>query len=67
VLYAVRSGAGYFGLSAAGRISVDEKGITTHTEEPAGRHRYLTVNDAQRARVTEAIVDLSAEPPQTRR
>lgn len=67
VLYAVRSGADYFGLSPAGRISVDEKGITTHTENPGGRHRYLTVNDVQRARVTEAIVDLSAEPPQARR
>jgi hypothetical protein len=63
----VRSGAGYFGLSPAGRISVDEKGITTHIVDPDGRHRYLTVDDAQRARVTEAIVDLSAEPPQTRR
>jgi|SRR5579884_734613 len=61
-LYAVR-GAAYFGTSQAGRISVDAKGRTVFTPAPDGRQRYLTVDDAQRARVREAIAVLMSEPP----
>ncbi len=61
VLYAVRPEAGYFGLSQAGRIVVDEGGRTTF-EEGAGNQHYLTVNDVQRGRVLEAIAALMSQP-----
>lgn len=63
VLYAVRPDAGYFSTSPAGRISVDEKGVTTFTPSAGGKQRYLVVDDAQRARVREAISMLASEPP----
>src|SRR5581483_1249181 len=63
-LYAVRPDAGYFGTSPAGEISVDDKGETTFHASTSGTRRYLTVDDAQRARVREAISALMSEPPQ---
>jgi len=66
VLYAVRPGPRYFGLSPNGKIQVDEKAITTLAEDPQGKHNYLTVDDAQRAHIKEAIVDLASEPPASR-
>lgn len=62
VLYAVRPDAGYFGLSPAGRISVDEAGRTTFAEDPRGRHRILTVTPAQAARVREAFTWICSQP-----
>jgi len=61
-LYAVRPGRGYFSLSAPGTIQVDDKGSTTLTPSPTGRHRYLTMNDTQRARALEAMILLSSQP-----
>ncbi len=61
-LYAVRPDAGYFSTSAPGVISVDEKGVTKFVESRNGKHRYLVVNDVQRARVREAISILVSEP-----
>jgi len=43
VLYAVRPEAGIWNLHPDGKISVDEKGITTWNDVP-GRHRYLLEN-----------------------
>lgn len=65
-LYAVRPERGYFGLSQAGKIAVDGKGVTTFSPDPAGKHRYLTADDAQRARVREAISMLVSQPPQAK-
>lgn len=62
VLYAVHPDRGYFDLSAAGRISVTGDGNTTFAADPAGRHRYLIVSDAQRARILEAFIYLASEP-----
>ena len=62
-LYAVRPDRGYFSTSAPGKISVDEKGITTFTPQPGGNERYLIVDDAQRARIREAISLLMSAPP----
>ncbi len=62
VLYGLRPGANYFALSPAGKISVDEKGLTRFQADLAGRHRYLVLNEAQRARSLEALILLSSEP-----
>ncbi len=63
VLWAVRPDRGYFGLSPRGRVSYDEKGHTSWTEDPAGNHRYLTVDEKQTERVKEALAILASEPP----
>ncbi len=62
-LYAVRPDDGYFTLSAPGLISVDAEGRTNFTVSEHGKQRYLIVDDAQRARVREAISILISEPP----
>jgi uncharacterized Ntn-hydrolase superfamily protein len=63
VLYAVRPDRGYFGLSPAGTIRVDEQAITQFSPSENGRHRYLTVTPEQIARVREALVQLASQPP----
>jgi inosine-uridine nucleoside N-ribohydrolase len=62
-LYAIRPNAGYFSLSGKGTVSVDEEGRTHFRENPKGRHRYLIVNDAQRALVKKAMIELASQPP----
>jgi inosine-uridine nucleoside N-ribohydrolase len=66
VLYAVRPDRGYFGLSPAGKISVDSTDVTQFEVREDGRQRFLTVNTEQIARVREALVLLASQPP-TRR
>jgi purine nucleosidase len=63
VLYGVLPDRGYFDVSAPGSVAVDDKGLTTFTANESGRHRYLTLSPEQRVRVTEALVQLSSEPP----
>jgi len=63
VLYAVHPDRGYFGFSERGQVTVEADGFTRFEPRPDGRHRYLTLNDAQRARVLEALVQLSSQPP----
>ena len=54
---------GYFERSPPGRVAVDDKGVTTFTPDEAGRHRYLILkDDAARARVIEALVQLASQP-----
>jgi inosine-uridine nucleoside N-ribohydrolase len=62
VLYALRPDSGYFTLSAPGNIEVDAKGFTRFQANPAGRHRYLSVNDVQRARILESMIWLASQP-----
>lgn len=62
VLYAARPAAGYFTLSDAGRVAVDDKGFTKFEAAAGGRHRYLKVNDVQRARILEAMIWLASQP-----
>lgn len=80
VLYAAYPDRGYFKLSAAGSVSVEDDGFTrfdpgegTRFMQPNDlskvppamkRDRYLLVNDAQAARITEALVQLVVQPPQ---
>lgn len=61
-LYAVRPGDGYFSFSAPGTIQVDKTGVTTLIPAAAGKHRYLVMNDIQRARALEAMILLSSQP-----
>jgi purine nucleosidase len=60
-LYAVRPNDGYFSLSGAGTINVDKAGVTTFASAADGKHRYLVMNDVQRAKALEAMVLLSGE------
>lgn len=63
VLYGVRPDRGYFDLSPEGRVTVDEKGLTTFEAEEGGLHRYLIASPEQKIRATEALVQLSSQPP----
>jgi inosine-uridine nucleoside N-ribohydrolase len=62
-LYAVRPDRGYFDLSPAGTVEVDDKGITRFIPSPNGSHRFLIVKPEQVARVKEALVQLASQPP----
>ncbi len=64
VLYAVRPEAGYFGLSAPGRIVIDDKGRTEFAPQAGGLQQYLLTDEKQRARIVEAVAQLMSEPPQ---
>lgn len=63
VLYAAFPDRGYFGVSGAGTVTVEEDGFTTFTASETGRHRYLTLTNDQKVRVIEALVQLSSQPP----
>ena len=62
VLYAVRPDYGYFGLSPEGRVSVEDNGQTAFHEESGGGQRYLLLEDAQKARIVEAMILLASQP-----
>ena len=63
VLDGVLGHRGYFERSPPGRVVVDDRGVTTFTPDEAGRHRYLILkDDAARARVIEALVQLASQP-----
>jgi inosine-uridine nucleoside N-ribohydrolase len=61
-LYAIRPNDGYFSLSEPGAINVDATGVTTLIPAAGGKHRYLVMNDVQRARALEAMTLLSSQP-----
>jgi len=62
----VRLGDGYFTASPEGVVEVDAKGFTKFTPKPGGKHRILSVNDSERARILEAFLWLCTQPPQGR-
>ncbi|MCW0218941.1 MAG: nucleoside hydrolase [Prosthecobacter sp.] len=69
VLYAVFPDRGYFGLSRKGQVSVEDDGFTRFSLPKKGdtqpqRDRFLILTSEQRARVLEAMVHLTARPPQ---
>lgn len=64
VLAAVRPEHQYFELSEPGRVEVDPQGLTRLVAQPDGKHRYLKLAEANRARVIEALAQLSSQPPQ---
>jgi inosine-uridine nucleoside N-ribohydrolase len=61
-LYAVRPGSQYFSLSPAGRVTVDEKGRTVFTAALDGKHRFLVLDDGQKARTLETLILLASQP-----
>jgi inosine-uridine nucleoside N-ribohydrolase len=62
-LYAVRPDAGYFSISPPGKITSDAQGRTAFQAEREGRHRYLILDEAQRAQTLETMILLASEPP----
>ena len=50
-------------VSPAGHVTVEADGYTRWDARDDGPHKYLQVNDLQVARVTEALVQLSSQPP----
>lgn len=63
VLYAVRPERGYFDLSPPGRVTVEDDGFVRFQPEAGGPHRYLIATPEQVARVQEALVMLTSQPP----
>ncbi|MCG6155179.1 nucleoside hydrolase [Rubinisphaera margarita] len=63
VLQIVRPNRGYFGLSESGYVDVADDGLTTFRADSEGKHQYLTLDEAQKIRVKEALIFLSSEPP----
>lgn len=63
VLYAARPGENYFSLSNPGKITVSADGASHFEESEGGGHRYLILNNEQRARALEAMVLLASQPP----
>ena len=63
VLYAVLPDRGYFDLSPPGEVTVENDAATLFRPANKGHHRFLTMTPEQTARVREAIVQLSVEPP----
>lgn len=66
VLYAVRPERGYFSLSAPGSVRIDQAGKSKLEPATSGKHRYLKVDDLQRARILEAMIHLASQPPDKR-
>jgi inosine-uridine nucleoside N-ribohydrolase len=65
VLYAVYPDRGYFDLSPPGTVTVEDNAATWFraSKDGKGQHRFLIMSAEQTARVREAIVQLSCEPP----
>jgi purine nucleosidase len=62
-LYAVFPDRGYFSLSPPGQVTVESDGFTRFTPAADGRDRFLILNELQKARVKEALVQLASQPP----
>lgn len=63
VLYAARPDRAYFGLSAPGKMTLNEQLVTDFEVSPRGQHRYQTVSPEQITRVREVLVKLVSSPP----
>jgi inosine-uridine nucleoside N-ribohydrolase len=65
VLYAILPDRGYFDLSPVGTVIVEDDSATLFRANRKGKglHRFLVMSPEQTARVREAIVQLSIEPP----
>ncbi len=63
VLVAIHPDRGYFTLSPAGEVIVTDDGFTRFQKKENGRDRFLILNETQAARVREAFVQLTSEPP----
>jgi len=66
VLHAALPDEGYFTLSEPGTISVHDEGRTRFAPQADGKHRYLIVDPAQKARVLTEYTSLVTAPPAPR-
>ena len=62
-LYVVQPDRGFFGVSEAGKVTVEADGFTRFTPQPNGRDRFLKLDATQLVRVREALVQLCSQPP----
>jgi len=69
VLHSVFPDRGYFDLSESGRVTVEDDGFTRFrpasddSAKAKKRDRFLVMDEVQAARVREALVMLTSEPP----
>ena len=63
VLVAVLPDRGYFVLSPAGQVTVENDGFTSFQVVEKGRDRYLVLPPESRDRVVEALIQLVSQPP----
>lgn len=63
VLYAVYPDREYFGLSAQGRVTVGDDGVTRFAASDKGPHRFLILSREQAVRCREAFANLASQPP----
>lgn len=63
VLYGVRADRGYFDISPNGNVTIDDEGLTSFSAAENGRDRYLILREDQKGRATEALVQLTSQPP----
>ena len=62
-LFASNSNAEYLKLSRPGQIELTGDGRTTFKESPAGTHRYLVIDPAEKERISDAFIKMSAVRP----
>jgi inosine-uridine nucleoside N-ribohydrolase len=67
VLYAVRPQESYFALSEPGTVRVLDDGRTGFAPAPAGKHRHLIFDPAQKERVIKTWTELVSTKPVPRR
>jgi inosine-uridine nucleoside N-ribohydrolase len=63
VLHAVRPTASNFKLSAPGTINVADDGHVQFTATPEGKHRYLTLDAAQKEALLKTFIELASAKP----
>jgi hypothetical protein len=62
-LYAVLPDRGYFDLSPAGIVTIENDGFSHFTPAENGRDRFLIMDEMKAARVREALLQLTSQPP----
>ncbi|MEM6470355.1 MAG: nucleoside hydrolase [Planctomycetota bacterium] len=65
VLHAVRPDREYFELSQRGNVLIVEQGLTEFKADASGNHQYLIIGEGCHDRITEALVQLTTQPPCT--
>jgi len=63
VIQAVQPHRDYLQLSPPGTVTVEKDGFTRFEEDPNGNRRYLVLPADKVARLTEALIQLSSQPP----
>ena len=63
VLFAVEPKGGYASLSKSGFVMVDYKSYTLFTEDRESNRRYYIINDKQRAKIIDRVVEITLRTP----